>query len=288
MRFLLLGDLHFYQLGVWPWQLLSKRLLGQLNLWVNRRRHFDLKLWPELQERLLSTEADVLLGSGDFTTTALLGEFTQARQALQPLLDRRGLETLLVPGNHDRYTFRSKRLNLFERHFGDWSADRWPMERRFGKRRVIALDPTRPNKWNASGCVGAEQRGRLATMLQACPADETILVLCHYPIGTPPDLKPEAPGHGLEDMQALGEVLVNSGRRILYLHGHIHWPWHWHYDTDARVTTINAGAPMLKSQRYPYGQGFVTLDWPEDAAGPTTMTRHVRNAAGHWQEEPVG
>ena len=112
-------------------------------------------------------------------------------------------------------------------------------------------------------------------------------MLCHYPIGTPSELKPEAYAHGLEDKQALGKVLVDSGRRILYLHGHIHWPWRWDYEGNPNVTTINVGAPMLKGSRYPYGQGFLSMDWPEDADQPSAITRHMRDASsGAWTTSP--
>jgi|MDTC01.3.fsa_nt_gb 3',5'-cyclic AMP phosphodiesterase CpdA len=282
MRIVLLGDLHFYQLAVWPWQLLSKRLLGQTNLWLNRRRHFDLSLWPVTREHLLSLKPELLLGSGDFTTTALPSEFNQAFTHLRPLLDEPSLETLLVPGNHDRYTFSSKRQCLFEKALGAWTCDDWPCVRTFGDRMVICLDPTRPNKWNASGLVGQTQRDRLAELLANAPEGKAIIVLCHYPIGTPPDLKPEAYAHGLEDKQALGKVLCDSGRRILMVHGHIHWPWQWDYNDNPNVTTINAGAPMLKCRHYPYGQGFVSLDWAPGEAWPSAITRHVRDANGAW------
>lgn len=87
MRLLLLGDLHFFQLGVWPYQLLSKRLLGQTNLWFNRRRHFRLSLWPAIRDRVRALAPDGLLCSGDFTTTALPGEFRQAAAHWRELIE---------------------------------------------------------------------------------------------------------------------------------------------------------------------------------------------------------
>src|ERR1041385_6253361 len=103
MRIVLIGDLHFYKLWVWPWQLLSKRLFGQINLWFNRRLIFRPERLKSLTERVDSLRPDLLLFAGDLTTTALPLEFRYAQDALRPLLDR--YPALIAPGNHDRHTF---------------------------------------------------------------------------------------------------------------------------------------------------------------------------------------
>ena len=252
MRLILLGDLHFFQLGVWPWQLLSKRLLGQANLWINRRRHFRPSLWPTLCARIEALQPDGLLGSGDFTTTALQGEFRQASREWRGLVKRLDLPDgeHVVPGNHDRYCFASKRQALFEKAFGAWTSQEWPATWSLGGgTHVIGLDPTRPNFFNASGALGEAQLEKLRHALGAIPDTGVLIVLCHYPIGTPPELPEEAPGHGLQDARELTEVLAASGRPILYIHGHIHWPWRWVPPEAPNVTTINAGAPMLARGR---------------------------------------
>lgn len=288
MRLVLLGDLHFYQLGVWPWQLLSKRLLGQCNLWLNRRRHFRPELWPKLRDRIVDLAPDGILCSGDLTTTALRGEFRQARAALDELVDAlplpRGLH--MVPGNHDRYTFSSKREHQFEKAFGEWTARAWPVSWPLGEEvEVIGLDPTRPNLFNASGALGKAQRDALRRTLAEVPTTSTVLVLCHYPIGTPPDQPEEAVGHGLEDAAALKEVLVEADRKLIYLHGHIHQPWVWGLQ-GSQVITVNAGAPMLTGSRFPEGQGLVELRL-EGAA--IHIVRHQLGGDGVWgtREESV-
>ncbi len=283
MRLVLLGDLHFYQLGVWPWQLLSKRLLGQMNLWLNRRRHFRPALWPSVAARVVELAPDGLLGSGDFTTTALLGEFHEARARWNDLVGQLTLPAgaHVVPGNHDRYCFSSARKRLFEWAFEPWTAGTWPAVWRLSDAvYVVGLDPTRPNVWNASGALGGEQLNALGAALAEIPAAATVFVLCHYPIGTPPELPEEAAGHGLEDAGELTEVLAASDRPLMYLHGHIHWPWVWRPPGAPRVTVVNAGAPMLTGRRYPQGQGFVELTVGEEGV---SICRHLMDAEGEWR-----
>ncbi|MFT5189122.1 MAG: 3',5'-cyclic AMP phosphodiesterase CpdA [Verrucomicrobiales bacterium] len=282
MRLVLLGDLHFYQLGVWPWQLLSKRLLGQMNLWINRRRHFRPSLWPLIADRVRELAPDGLLGSGDFTTTALPGEFRQASEAWGGLIESLTLPAgaHVVPGNHDRYTFASKRQRFFEQGFGAWTSDSWPAVWRLDEEvHVIGLDPTRPNGFNASGELGEDQLARLKETLNDMPATAVVMVLCHYPIGTPPDLPEEAVGHGLQDKAALMKLMADSGLEITYVHGHIHWPWIWKPPAAPNVTTVNVGAPMLMGSRYPRGQGLVELVVKKRQVH---VTRHVLDSAGVW------
>ena len=108
MRIVLFGDIHLYRLWLAPWHLLSKRVLGQGNLVLNRRRKFDHSLLPGLIEQAVAIKPDLCLLSGDLTTTALVGEFEDAAAALKPLTDR--VQTIAVPGNHDRYTYTSARV----------------------------------------------------------------------------------------------------------------------------------------------------------------------------------
>ena len=285
MRIVVLGDLHFYQLAVWPWQLFSKRLLGQANLLLRRRRRFKPALWPKVRDQVITRAPDALLCSGDFTTTSLPGEFRTARTAWADLVDKvkPGFGSFVVPGNHDRYTYSSERNRVFEGAFGEWTSQTWPARWMLGDQtQVIGLDPTRPNPINASGEIGDAQLSKLRDCLNEIPENHRILVLCHYPIGTPEELPDEAPSHGLQDTQKLIDALAESERAITYIHGHIHWPWKWVPPSAPNVTALNAGAPMLISSQYPQGQGFLEIEIPEDG-GEIRFSRQVLNGEGDWQ-----
>lgn len=285
-RIVLLGDLHFFQMAVWPWLLGSKRFLGQTNLWLNRRRHFRLGLWPDYADYIRKLDPDVLLGSGDYTTTALAGEFRMAKAALGPLLDT-ARNAVLVPGNHDRYTFASMRNRRFERAFAPWAPETWPKVSTLADGLpLVALDPTRPNPLGASGELGRPQSERLKAILQeGLPGKGPLLVLCHYPLGTPPDLPEEPAGHGLRDKHVLARLLGETQRPVCYLHGHIHQPWVWRPPEYPNILTVNAGAPLLCGRRHPHGQGLVSLRWEN---GELHLERHRQTSPGHWEIESLG
>ena len=85
MRIALIGDIHAYQLGVAPWRLLNRRLVGQVNLWMNRRKHFDMSLLPHVVERVQTVEPHWLMMSGDLTTTSLKAEFNYVADNINDL-----------------------------------------------------------------------------------------------------------------------------------------------------------------------------------------------------------
>ena len=286
-RIVLLGDLHLYRLGLWPWDLISKRILGQMNLLLNRRTRFDMQLVEPMVERIAAMNPHMLLCSGDLTMTALRREFEMARRMLDPLLSR--FPSFIVPGNHDRYTFTAARQGRFEEFFRPHSAGLCPHVRPVAEGvLVVGLDAVRPNIVTDRGELGAAQLKALASWLDTLGRDERLIVLCHYTLGTPPGDKPERRTHAMIDADALVDVLARSGLRTLYVHGHVHRPWCWRLKRAPNVVAVNAGTPIMTSRRYPHGQGFWSIDI-SDAAGDDgwELTRHRLTAPNHWQDQPV-
>lgn len=285
MRIVLLGDIHVYALAVWPWELLSKRLIGQLNLWFNRRRVFDMKRLPGVARRVLELQPDALLCSGDLTTTAQPREFRRLEKILGHVFDQ--IPTFIVPGNHDRYTARSMRGRYLERDFIDHTADAWPHHRTLADGiELIGLDPTRPTPWfNASGALGDDQIERFEQTLAAIDPAHRVVVLCHYPIGSPPGHHIESFGHKLTDDTRLIEVLAAAPHRILYLHGHVHQPWCWRLGEPAdNVVAVNAGAPIMADGEHPHGQGIWQIEIRDENLA---LSHHVPTGNGEWRVDAV-
>jgi len=285
MRIAIFGDIHLYALRVKPWDLLSKRILGQTNLWLNRRNRFDPALVERVVEKIDTLEPDLLLSPGDFTTSALRREFEMAEAALGPILRRH--HALVIPGNHDRYTFRAAREHRFERWFGDHAPPGYPHHDDVRGLHVIALDASRPNRLFDRGVVGDRQRRALAGLLRHIPAGEAIVVLCHYTLGPPPGGPEESPLHRLVDERPLLETLKLADRPIVYVHGHVHRPWLFRPEAAANVLALNAGSPTHISDEAPFGQGFWTLDWAADQPLPQAIQRHVPTGHADWQARPV-
>lgn len=284
MRFVLLGDVHVYRLYVHPWQLLfTKRLLGQLNLWINRRLRFRMALLPEVIEHARTLEPDMVLGSGDLTTTALRREFAAARRLLNPLLE--GRPAFFVPGNHDRYTEYAMRRRPFERFFREQTAAAWPHHQQLDDSlHLVGLDIAAPTWLFAGARMGETQMQRLRQILGEIPADHRIILVCHYPLGTPGDRLPERPSHAFHNADDLTTMLAALPQQMLYLHGHVHDPWCYRLEEAPNVTAINAGAPVMTGLTWPAGQGFWEIEATRSA---WHLAHHARDAAGRWNRHEV-
>jgi predicted phosphodiesterase len=282
-----MGDIHVYRLWTWPWHLLSKRVLGQANLWLNRRGKFDLDMLPRVVQRIQQIKPSVFIQAGDLTTTALRSEFQYAADKLDPLFAADDIAAYLVPGNHDRYTFTSHREKHFEHYFGRHAPTDYPWRKQLAEGlHIIGLDATRANIFDASGDLGEAQRRRLAELLDELPRPvRQVFVVCHYPIGNPPGFARQGPGHRMADMEQATRLLADSGLPIVYIHGHVHQPWCWRHRDAANVLTINCGAPVMRDPIHPAGQGFWQIDVQAD--GQLALRRHVCDRDGNWAERSI-
>lgn len=283
MRLAVVGDLHDYSLGIWPWELLGKPLAGQTNLWLNRRKRFDRGLIAPTIARAAVERADLALFSGDLTTTSRPREFRSIAAALAPLLE--SCESVIVAGNHDRYTQMSSRSRRIERAFAGRAPEVFPYSRPLvGGWRLIAVDAAIPRLLDSRGCIGNRQLQHVRSLLTSLRKDQGAVVLCHYPFGKPSVLPPMKPGHRLLDESAWRDTIAACRGRVLIVHGHVHCPWIWRPHDLPRVVDLNAGSPTLVSRGWPRGQGFWTLRLDADPAVGVTLEHHVMGGG----EAPVG
>ena len=297
MRIALLGDIHLFRVGVWPWRLLSKRVLGQMNLWMNRRRRFNVDLIDQLVAKVAGENPDVLLCTGDLTTTSLEAEFESVVKRFGPLFAKQ--PTYIVPGNHDRYTFGSARGRVLERYLGEYVSASWPHHHVLDEGlELIGLDASKPTWFYAGNALPDEQLERLGELLAGMAEGSRAIVMLHYPIGTPTGYERESKNHGLQNPDDLIGVLRDSGREILYLNGHVHVPWCWRLDEAPNVVAVNAGSPLYKGHGYAAGQGYWVIETGADASAVTSsgeprgwswpVLRHVHPLeGGGWTETEV-
>ena len=276
MRMVLIGDIHLYSLWTAPWSLFGKRVLGQSNLWLRRRRRFNPKLLAPTIDHAASLEPDMVLLSGDVSTTALPSEFRAVARVLKPLFD--AAPTVMVPGNHDRYTFTSKRRRTMERAFPDHVPDRFPSLSPIADRwHLLALDSAVPRVVSSRGRVGTDQLTAASGLVAGVPSDHGLIVLTHYALKNHPGKAPMASHHQLSDADQFRELLADCPARTLFMHGHIHQPWVWQWDEPKleHVIDVNAGAPVMCTSLHPFGQGFWQFDLPDAPDKPITFHNHV-------------
>ncbi len=251
-RLLHFSDVHF-QDPVWsvPMRdLMSKRLVGAVNLWLHRE-----KLFRSVPEKLDALDrfrkeqaVDAVLCSGDFTALGTESEHKVARAAMQRFLDAPG-GLAVVPGNHDLYVRGNLEHTRFGRHFADLlSTDcpehavdgPYPFVRLLGDRlAIVGLNSARPNlmPFVSSGIIHRSQLEQLVKILDECH-DRLCVVMTHYAPLTQGG-RPDAPHHGLDNA---GELLSICARpNVMLIHGHIHQRY-FHKATHARPWLFCAGS----------------------------------------------
>ncbi len=276
MRIALVGDLHHYRTRCAPNELLGKRLIGQTNLWLNRQFAFKHVLLKPTLQRIPTINPDRVLLTGDVTTTSLDNEFIDVANLLKPLSD--SYDVTLVPGNHDRYTFHSARHQRVEALMEHLLPQQFPhFEQLDDHWHFLALDAARPRLMLSCGRLGRRQIDQTREYLAGLTKKDGLLVLCHYPLSTPANVRPMAFNNRVSDGRAVRRLLADCPARIVFLHGHIHRPWIYEPSSgDMKgVTFINAGAPCLATSKYPGGQGFWQVDLPRYGRGDLRLTHHV-------------
>ncbi|MEO0514451.1 MAG: metallophosphoesterase [Planctomycetota bacterium] len=290
MKIAVLGDIHLFTLDVHPRRLLSKRVFAHTNLLMNRRHRFNHALLPALVEKAKTLSPELVLFSGDVSTSSLEREFEDLIEVVGPLVEDVSGGGVLVPGNHDRYTFKSRRVKRIETILEKVMPPEFPHVRELRPGwRLLALDSAIPNRMFSRGALGAPQFRGAVEAIRAVSAGEGLVVLCHYPCSLPPRV-PSAWSHDLKEAVALRRELAACRGRVVYIHGHIHKPWHElpgpppknggdaaksSFTGGPAFECLNAGSPCMTSEKYPLGQGFWEVDLPDDPLAPLNTTHHV-------------
>jgi predicted MPP superfamily phosphohydrolase len=85
----------------------DKRWVGVFNYTFRRQYRVHLEKLRRGAEYILDTKPDVIVCTGDLTSTGQPGEFEKIRPYLEPL-KKSGIPFLYMPGNHDCYVKRPK------------------------------------------------------------------------------------------------------------------------------------------------------------------------------------
>ena len=248
------GDLHLWNIG-WDGDPAFKRLLGLANLIVRRGRKFPYAVAQALIERLGGEQADLVMFTGDLTTTSLRREFSVARQLLQPLIEQWGERLIAIPGNHDRYTPRAHQGRLFETLFGNLPGE-LPLALDLNERWTLAaFDCAVPRPISSRGHLNPQAIARLDALLaEQRRRGRELIVAGHYPLVYPDRHKPGWE-HVLPQREAVREVLQAHGVRV-YLHGHAHHRWRLE---DNGLIHLNCGSAGLNGSTPERRPGYLKL-----------------------------
>lgn len=282
MRLVHLSDIHVWRYNWDPRRWAGRRLPVMLDLLRGRARRFRLERVAAVVERARSLEPDHVLVTGDLTTTALPGEFEDARRALAPLLERPGGATM-VPGNHDRTTGRSLRSRRFERAFADClPAPSFPWLRRLDdSTAIIGLDPTRA-RISARGYLPPGQLAAARRLIDDVDRPTRYVVACHYPLVAPPAYAAELRAKRLENPDEARAWLATFGPH-LFCCGHVHAAWAYRPPELPDQLCLNAGAPLMSDPTGRRLPGFLEIELD----GPGVRVIHHAWDGTDWTRVPL-
>lgn len=232
MRIGHISDLHILELDKpRPLQFLNKRMVGGLNLLLNRSNAHSTEVVQRALEHLDSLDVDHIAISGDLTNLALDSEFAAAEKIVSSIPDAAD-RVSVVPGNHDYYTPGAVRERRFEKHFANFlqsdlpqyqGDDGYPFCHLRGDVAIIGMNSGIATPWLfATGRVGDEELEQTRLLLQDPEVEKRFkLVLIHHPL-LPDD------HHSMQFNRRLlnSEEVLRTLRTLdvdLVLHGHNHY-----------------------------------------------------------------
>lgn len=204
----------------------DKRWVGVFNYWFRRRFVFNIERLQSAIRYILDAKPDVVVCTGDLTSTGQPGEFATIKPLLQPLRDS-DIPVLFVPGNHDYYVHRAKCVNAMREMVewltkGRYSFDKIPLSVDLGECEFEIINTSYPSNLLCSwGFVKDDSRNFL---LEHCAQEKTKprILVSHYPvIEDKPILRAR---HRLFGQAEIVKMLAD-GRLDLSLCGHVHYPY---------------------------------------------------------------
>lgn len=221
MKIAHISDLHFFHFSWHPRTFFTKRALASLNYLLFRRKVFNHKQLFSLVELFKTEKVDMVIISGDLTTTGHKNELKQSLRLFR-LFEENDISYLIIPGNHDFYLKKDEKKKSFYRFFqkeesplatkkverGELSEDWW----------YVALDTAYASAlYSSQGLFHKEMEKELEKALHHIPKGKNILCVNHFPI-----FAPDGPRRALRRREQLCEIFKRHPEIKLYIHGHTH------------------------------------------------------------------
>lgn len=212
-----ISDLHFNKASYGLNQFFSKRWIGNLNLLLFRKQEFHTEKLLILPELFKDLEVDCVLITGDLTTTSLKEEFQLALNFVRTIQDKK-ISVELLPGNHDHYTKKAYRNQLFYRFFPSIATSKVSAKLLSKDLWLITLDcALATSLFSSQGHFSPSVEKELLEALATIPSNQQILIANHFPL-----FQQEGIRKALLRSEALRAHLHSKPHIRLYLHGHTH------------------------------------------------------------------
>ena len=209
----------------------DKRLFGSLNYFLRRRGDVRLDRIHRAATEMERLSPDVVICSGDLTSTGTPEEFARILDLLRPIRRQFADRFVCVPGNHDVYVRDERCRRALLEAFRDLNGERFslsdlPVRRRIGKATFFLVNGAHPtNPFLCSGTLGEPARQRLESWFGEARGDERSprFLVNHFPLRN-------AAGQPLSRRRRLrgGDWLnrqLEQGCIDVSLCGHVHVPY---------------------------------------------------------------
>ncbi len=230
LRIAHISDLHFSKPTCSPFQFFSKRWIGNLNLIFSRQKDFETDRLQDLPAIFKAHQVDHVVISGDLSTTSQEKEFREGCAFVEQL-KAEGLNVFVLPGNHDHYTKRAYKDQLFYRFFDcsfslvdepiyEFNLKKHKLAAKYlgNKWWFIALDTAVATSMISSrGHFSEELERNLQRALMCIPSDHQIILANHFPF-----FDHESPRKTMARSTALRDLVQQFSNIKIYLHGHTH------------------------------------------------------------------
>jgi 3',5'-cyclic AMP phosphodiesterase CpdA len=234
-----LSDPHFSFFTSHPNQFLSKRWIGNFNFQLFRKRTYQTEQLWHLPDLLSQLKVDVVLITGDFSSTSLDEEFEVGKKFIEAFYYK-GLPIHFLPGNHDCYTRAVERCKRFYDFFPSPALREKKVEciSLLPGWWYIGLDCTLATPpFCAYGYFKKETEQFLVEALAQIPRNDRVILANHFPL-----FPTGHPLHDLKRVEVLQKIMQESTQTVLYLHGHDHHPYIIDRQEEGFPLTLNSGS----------------------------------------------
>ena len=224
-----ISDLHLWKITFNLSQFLSKRWIGNINLIFFRKKKFNKEQIFSLPEVFEKLKINYVIVTGDISSTSLDDEFLFGKKLFDEL-EKRGIKSLFLPGNHDCYTKKAQKEKTFYKYFENnpgksnieqkycLKADGIEAHKLTGNWWVIGIDCTLATHLVSSrGLFSEETEKKLYDLLDLIPKDNYIIIANHFPFRIT-----KSPRKALKRANNLKKILKAYPNIKLFLHGHTH------------------------------------------------------------------
>jgi 3',5'-cyclic AMP phosphodiesterase CpdA len=243
MKIAHISDIHFFASSLGFRDFFSNKWIGHFNAKFRRKNFFITKYLDLFLSSLIKENVDILIITGDFTTTSDGEEFLLAKEFIEKIKNA-GIKVFSLPGNHDNYTkkaWQEQTFYTFLKNESPFSHCFLHLEKLTPTWDLILLDNTIFNKLlKANGKFTPEHKLKLANLLKGA---KNVIIANHFP------LEDKKKSHKLLGSDLLKQILNNHKFLTIYLHGHTHKT---SYHKDSELLHIFNSSEVTVKHKYKY------------------------------------